>query len=502
MKSLVNMLHSFLELSNRNINILVVLLLLRFSVFSKNNHENKVDSLLDKSYTEFAQIQFTESLRLADEALVISSSTQYSEGIVKSNLYIAKVLFEVGLNKDAFDYLIKNKDIPFFKNNILYQIETCRLKGRAFGALNLYNLAIQEFHKQLELSEQLTDNSNKNLLILWGYQNLGHVYIKLEKTDSIEKYLALQEKQLYKFDENDVFHDISILYTDKARKLIHDGDYESANDCLSKSIQLLNKYQSPYRYYTLERYGDMEAAKGNPERAIAYYREALENSLELKVTKESVSLYKLLTDFCVAHGLYPNEAKYYYHKYIALSDSLEDHNKEVIDIILNQNFIDNERLNAQNKSIVLRVLFIILLVSFIPALYFLLRYLISRHGLKAKNVILTKKEIEIDGLREKLEKNTFSKIIELAKGNSPEFLILFKKNHEKFVESLKALDPNIKSSELHFCALVYLNFSTKDIANYTFVTTRAVQIRKNRMRKKYNIPSDIDFNEWFRNLDN
>ena len=67
---------------------------------------------------------------------------------------------------------------------------------------------------------------------------------------------------------------------------------------------------------------------------------------------------------------------------------------------------------------------------------------------------------------------------------------------------MKQLDPNIRSSELYFCALAYLNFSTKDIANYTFVTTRAVQVRKNRMRKKYDIPSEIDFNEWFRDLDN
>ena len=67
---------------------------------------------------------------------------------------------------------------------------------------------------------------------------------------------------------------------------------------------------------------------------------------------------------------------------------------------------------------------------------------------------------------------------------------------------MKELDPSIRSSELYFCALAYLNFSTKDIANFTFVTNRAVQVRKNRMRKKYNIPSEVDFNEWFRNLDN
>ena len=90
----------------------------------------------------------------------------------------------------------------------------------------------------------------------------------------------------------------------------------------------------------------------------------------------------------------------------------------------------------------------------------------------------------------------------MAKSNSSEFLPLFGKGYPEFIETLKRLDPTSRSSELYFCALAYLNFSTKDIANYTFVTTRAVQMRKNRLRKKYNIPSEMDFNEWFRNLEN
>ena len=67
---------------------------------------------------------------------------------------------------------------------------------------------------------------------------------------------------------------------------------------------------------------------------------------------------------------------------------------------------------------------------------------------------------------------------------------------------MRNLNPSVRSSELYFCALAYLNFSTKDIADFTFVTIRAVQVRKNRMRKKYNIPSEVNFNEWFRNLEN
>ncbi|MDR3008260.1 MAG: hypothetical protein LBV59_10025 [Sphingobacterium sp.] len=97
-----------------------------------------------------------------------------------------------------------------------------------------------------------------------------------------------------------------------------------------------------------------------------------------------------------------------------------------------------------------------------------------------------------------MEGNNFNNLIALAKNNDAEFLALFNEIYPEFVASLKTINPKIRSSELEFCALTFLNFSTKHIAQYTFVTVRAVQIRKNRLRKKLNIASDIDFNNWMR----
>ena len=125
-----------------------------------------------------------------------------------------------------------------------------------------------------------------------------------------------------------------------------------------------------------------------------------------------------------------------------------------------------------------------------------------KRKLLKKNRQLASRTEKIGLFEEELENNIFHDIIELAKSNSPEFLPLFGEGYPEFVATMKELNPSIRSTELYFSALAYLNFSTKDIANYTFVTTRAVQVRKNRMRKKYNIPSEVDFNEWFRSLVN
>lgn len=57
----------------------------------------------------------------------------------------------------------------------------------------------------------------------------------------------------------------------------------------------------------------------------------------------------------------------------------------------------------------------------------------------------------------------------------------------------------LTTSELAFCAIVKLGLSTKEIALHTGTSLKSVEGRKYRLRKKLNIPSDIDFVTWFSN---
>lgn len=88
-------------------------------------------------------------------------------------------------------------------------------------------------------------------------------------------------------------------------------------------------------------------------------------------------------------------------------------------------------------------------------------------------------------------------MIRLAKENSPRLLSKFKMLHPAFFEKLAEIQPNLQNSELVFCIYLKLHLSTKEIATYTFVTPKAVQNRKNRIRKKLNIASSVDIYKWF-----
>ncbi len=72
--------------------------------------------------------------------------------------------------------------------------------------------------------------------------------------------------------------------------------------------------------------------------------------------------------------------------------------------------------------------------------------------------------------------------------------------YPELCEKLLQIHPSLINSELRFCAYLKLNFSTKEIATYNNVTTGAVQIRKNRMRKKLNIPPGKDIYKWIDSL--
>ncbi|MBC9795263.1 helix-turn-helix transcriptional regulator [Sinomicrobium weinanense] len=121
--------------------------------------------------------------------------------------------------------------------------------------------------------------------------------------------------------------------------------------------------------------------------------------------------------------------------------------------------------------------------------------------IEEKESVLKQKEEETRELEQKVNE-AFKEVVALAKENNPEFISRFMEVYPDFYSRLLDMDPNLQASELHFCAMLFLNFSTKEIAAYTYVTPKAVQTRKYRLRKKFDIPSDKDISLWLRELDN
>lgn len=460
-----------------------------------------IDSTLQKSQEKFVSFNFTESISFANQANINAQKINYDEGIVKSNIYLAKNLFEIGAYDEALDRLKKITFSKFFASNVIMQVETHRIKGRIYKMLKFEESAIAEFKKQLLISEKISDLEKKKLSKFWAHQNLSHIYSETKMSDSAWIHLKQQQELIKNEPEDANFYNVSTTNVQMAAELTGSGKYGEAKVLLDESMRLLQKYEAPYLFQTYKELGRLEEKKGNMTAAERYYRQGLANTIALKDKDAELEFYDILADFYFDHHLEKEEANSFLKKNKVLKDSLQRVNANAVSNGLKQLLDDKDQGMLQKASSLWRIVFLGAGIFLLSVLLFYFRYKRNKKVIKMKDLLLEEKEIQQEKLEKKVTENKFVELIEAAKANDPHFLVLFKEMYPRFIAALKIQDSTIKSSELSFLAMAYLNFSTKDIAEYTFVTIRAVQVRKNRMRKKYNIPSDKDFNMWIRKLD-
>lgn len=455
--------------------------------------QRKVDSLLSKSFSEYAEMNMVESNRLANDALKLAKEKNYDGGIAQSHLYIAKVLNTIGDNTAAISHLNQLELTNSYRLTPKFQAENFRIRGRAYASLNMYDLSVVEFQKQLKISNKIKDADKRNFSILFAHQNLVQVFKLMQQRDSINVHIQSQIPILKKYKEKEVYHYLSTLYVQSAEEEIQDKKYKEAEINLKKSLELLNKYNSKNTDLTYITLGDLQMSIRKIHEAEQYYKKALESAIGLDNTENIKTLYKKLAFLYSENNYSKDIANDYFRKHQKLEDSIKTINSKTQNLIV-QHIINEEVNHIKDKKNDNKIVFLV--CSILGAVLFFSIY----KKYKKYRLLTLKNEKQKKVLETKLEDNTFEKLLTLAKSNNPEFIILFKQTYPEFISILKSKDPKVRNSELSFCAMAFLNFSTKDISQYTYVTIRAVQIRKNRLRKKYNIPSEIDFNQWMHNL--
>lgn len=76
----------------------------------------------------------------------------------------------------------------------------------------------------------------------------------------------------------------------------------------------------------------------------------------------------------------------------------------------------------------------------------------------------------------------------------------FNEAHENFFKKLKADYPGLVPNDLKLCAYLRLNMSSKEIASLLNISTRGVEIRRYRLRKKLNLPTTKNLTEFLLEL--
>lgn len=465
------------------------------------NNENtirEVDSLLELSREYKFDVDIESSIQVAHLALNKSIDIDYSHGKAAAYLNLAQTLFYLGNYEKSLEYLSLTEKEPALANNLFTKFEISRIRGQIFTYLKLEKQSIREFQKCITIANQIEPKNQRDHGLSMSYENLGVVYNRLEMPDSVFYYLQKNKNLLESIDEDVVFRGMVNMYASLGNWYAQEEEYQVAEDYFSKALSIAEKYQYPYLSQAYRYLGDMEMSRNNLDSALYNYNNALDNLDVTKIKGEYTLVYQSLSELYEKAGV-ADSAKIYREKQNLIENELSEQREKSVGKAL-EVFLNEEKRNQNIQKEQSEKIIIILVASILA--FILLTLIISRKVHKSmlkkkenlKNELnesiqeVEQKKIEARVLEKKINES-FNEVIELAKSSNPAFLKRFSEIYSKETEKILEKHPNLTNSELILCALIFLNFSTKDIAAYTFVEHRSVQTKKSRLRKKLNLPA-------------
>jgi DNA-binding CsgD family transcriptional regulator len=275
---------------------------------------------------------------------------------------------------------------------------------------------------------------------------------------------------------------------------------------------------------------DLAMATGEQDSAIYYYEHSLKAidslwvHLEIKpnIMEKLALLYYSEKDKTKAFR-YMQAAK-------LMSDSLfhtqSKNNKELFEI-KNQYQIDltkhKEQITVQKNLLELKdkasfrlklligILVVATLILFVTyKLRLRMKHLIYQQSIsKEKNeaiIEIKNKELTSNALQIVEKEHSLKELLEALKESAPEkhrilnnkykqndkklwndFNLRFSQVNRKFYERLQKVHPNLTQTDLKFCALIKLNFDSKEMSKILAISTHGVHTGRSRIRKKLNL---------------
>lgn len=365
-----------------------------------------------------------------------------SKECIDKSLEIEKTIKEVN---DSMQHI---KGDAFY-----YASEYYGFKGDFKNSLASYKKSLKEF-------QQIKDPKIRDKNLLANYSNLAKTYKYLDQLDSMYYYSKKAlELDPVKFKKpsilSKIYYHFGIYNSSK-------GNYKLAETNFLKCLDIINSETKDvaFKAATFEQMG--------------------KNYEKMNDTKNAIK-YKDLV--------------------FKLNDSIDKASRKELDKTLNT-VVDKKTTEVEEtktKSIVLISLSVLaaLVISF-----FLYKKLKKTKSEKEEISHLLEKEKEENSLLESKVNDSFNEVIQLAQKNSPNFYVKFSEVYPEVNSILSRDYPQLSTFEKSFLAMVYLNFSNKELANIESVSSKTIEIRKYRIRKKCNLDAGKDLKEWLTELSN
>lgn len=280
-----------------------------------------------------------------------------------------------------------------------------------------------------------------------------------------------------------------------AEKHLKAKEPDSAEYYLNKALLISEDYSLYQKSMTLFAFGKLYTEKQEYEKALTYYLQSLAISNRLNRKVDIKNAYKAISDtYKYLNDV--NKKNEYLERYSDLKDSINDSEREALSIPVDK-ILNEETQKEKNERVKFYLLISIIITTSVMLLLFLTKKYLKNK--RQKDEIISETLHETDELKSKLN-TAFEELSRLAMTNDSFFLTRFKEVYPDFYETLATQYPHLSANDIKFSAFLRLNLSTKTIAQYKNISIRTIESRKYRLRKKLELPSDVDLNKWMMEL--
>jgi len=458
---------------------------------------------IDQKIINNQKLMLTDLEGARSEMEVLLNEAVYKKNRKAEMLLLANTCRYYFQKEDAFG-LVKASDALFKKaleyKNIRMQALSKMYLAESLKFNSLYEDALIELENALVLLKGENSlspsiiNTKSNV-----YISFANTYSQLNKPRIAVEMMKLGGNEFNKEPEGEYKNYLNYLYHSNLGIYYMEYDQDSTEYHARKSILLKPKDLEKDDVIMLRNYlslGRVYAHKKEFDKAIEYLNKSELLAIEIG---ENVNLKQTYTTLIeIAEERNDTEA---FKEYNGRLQSLqliqfETKNKSLHQIIEKRKAKQNE-IDQQNRRTFFKWILAIIGISVLSVTVSIIIY---KNKLHAKYERLSKEYLEDNKILEEDKAAIYNEVIALVKKDDPAFMVSFNDAFPEFINNLLKINANLAKGEVEFCALLKLNLTTKQIAQYKVIQPRTVQNKKYQIRKKLNIPNDIDIYNWIHGI--
>ena len=467
-----------------------------------NNPQLQADILIDRAYIFEYWAKREEALKLLQQAMETSDSSNYIKGKARASLVIGNIYH--GMNK--FD-----KALEYYKKTLKNAnlIQNRKGIGIAYGNIGM---AYLEMHRDALAIKNLL-MSNKIMYELKDYMTLANNYMDLAiiyaRKGNSEKSLYYADKGIELMRNHGTKEGLLKTLNSKAICLSHLKRYELSNQYLDSCIRLskesdfglmlqksleaysnnlkkLGKYRGALKYLQMHNTVKDSIMNDNFQKRLARFEakyKTLEKQKEIETLQHKQKLQKAHIKFIIVIG-FSMVILILVIGYFWVQKHKKE--KEISKLQLEKSRMEAQQLTDQvelkNKQLTSHALNMMqknqLLQSFSENL----------------NFILDKKGENIQTGLKKLN-SEINRVINSEK-DWDTFKVYFEQVNKDFITNFKKLSDDLTTTDVRLATLIKLNMTNKEIASLLNITHQSVKNAQYRLKNKLGLTAEQDLKKF------